>query len=70
MLRKLIIWSCLMYRMQDEITTEREEEFKNLGETLTNQNSIHEEIEGILNTGNTCYHSVQLLLSSVCYPNI
>jgi len=49
---------------------EREEELKNLGETLTNQNSIRENIESKMNTGNTCCHSVQHLLSSVCYPNI
>jgi len=27
--------------------------------TATNQNSIHEEIKSRLNSGNTCYHSVQ-----------
>jgi len=42
---------------------ERVEEFKYLGTTLTNQNSIQEEIKGRLNSGNTCYHSVQNLLS-------
>jgi hypothetical protein len=40
------------------------EEFKYLGTTLTNQNSIHEEIKSRLKSGNTCYHSVQNLLSS------
>jgi hypothetical protein len=40
------------------------EQFKYLGTTLTNQNSIHEEIESILKSGNACYHSVQNLLSS------
>ena len=40
------------------------EEFKNLETTLTNQNSIAEEIESRLRLGNTCYHSVQNLLSS------
>jgi len=40
------------------------EEFKNLGRTLTNQNSIHEEIKSILNSGNACYHSVQNIWSS------
>ena len=39
---------------------ERLEQFKCLGTTLTNQNSIHEEIK--LGTG--CYHSLQNLLSS------
>ena len=40
------------------------EEFKYLGTTITNQNSIQEEIKSRLNSGNTCYHSVQNLLSS------
>jgi hypothetical protein len=42
---------------------ERVEEFK-CGNTLTNQNSIQEEIKSRLKSGNTCYHSVQNLLSS------
>ena len=40
------------------------EEFKYLGTTSTNQNSIQEEIKSRLKSGNTCYHSVQNLLSS------
>ena len=40
------------------------EEFKYLGTTLTDQNSIQEEIKSRLNLGNACYHSVQNLLSS------
>jgi hypothetical protein len=40
------------------------EHFKYLGTTLTNQNSIHEEIKSRLISGNACYHSVQNLLSS------
>jgi hypothetical protein len=43
---------------------ERVEQFKCLGTTLTNQNSISEEIESRLRSGNACYHSVQYLLSS------
>jgi hypothetical protein len=43
---------------------ERAEEFKNLGTTLTDQNSIHEEIKSRLKLGNACYHLVQNLLSS------
>ena len=45
-------------------STERVEEFKYLGTTLTNQNSIQEEIKSRLKLGNACYHSVQNLLSS------
>jgi len=40
------------------------DEFKYLGTTLTNQNSIQEETKSRLKSGNTCYHSVQNLLSS------
>jgi hypothetical protein len=40
------------------------EEFKYLGTTLTNQNSIQEEIKGRLKSGNACYHSVQNPLPS------
>ena len=35
----------------------------NLGTTLTDQNSIQEEIKSRLKLGNACYHSVQNLLS-------
>jgi len=35
-----------------------------LGTTLTNQNSIQEEIKNRLKSGNACYHSVQNLLST------
>jgi len=48
----------------DNSSCERVEEFKYLGTTLTNQNSIQEEIKSRLNSGNACYHSVQNLLSS------
>jgi len=40
------------------------EEFKYLGTTLTNQNSIQEDIQSRLKSGNACYHSLQNLLSS------
>ena len=48
----------------DNTTFERVEEFKNLGTTLTNNNSILEEIKSRLRPGNACYHSVRNLLSS------
>jgi hypothetical protein len=40
------------------------EEFKYLGKTLTNQNSIQEEINSRLKSVNACYHSVENLFSS------
>jgi len=40
------------------------EEFNYLGTTLTNQNSIQEEIKSRLKSGNVSYHSVQNILSS------
>ena len=43
---------------------ERVEEFKYLGTTLTNKNSITEEIKSRLKVGNACYYSVQNILSS------
>jgi len=48
----------------DNSAFEGVEEFKYLGTTLTNQNSIAEEIRGRLRSGNACYHSAQNLLSS------
>jgi hypothetical protein len=38
--------------------------FKYLGTMLTNQNDIHDELKGRLNSGNAFYHTVQNLLSS------
>jgi len=66
MLINLSIWSCLEIRMQDEVTVQsdnscfgRVEQFKYLGTTLTNQNSIQEEIKSRLRSG-----QVQNILSS------
>ena len=43
---------------------EKVETFKYLGSLLTNQNSIQEEIKCRLKARNSCYYSVQTLLSS------
>ena len=48
----------------DYSSFERVEEFKYLGTTITNQNSMQEEIKSRLTSGDACYHSVHNLLSS------
>ena len=48
----------------DNSSIERVEEFKYLGTTSTNQNSIQDEIKSRLKLGNAYYHSLQNLLSS------
>ena len=48
----------------DNISFERMEQFKCLVTTLTNQNSIPEEIKRRMKSGNACCHTVQNLLSS------
>ena len=48
----------------DNSSIERVEEFKYLGMTLTDQNSMQEDIKSRLNLGNACCYSVQNLLSS------
>jgi len=48
----------------DNSSTERVEEFKYLGMTLTDQNSMREKIKSRLKLGNACYHLVQNLFSS------
>jgi len=47
------------YRMEtDNSSFERVKEFKYLGTTITNRNSIQEEIKTGLKSGNACHHSV------------
>jgi len=46
------------------IVFESVKDFKYLGTTLTNHNSIQEEIKSRLKMENACYHSVQNLTSS------
>jgi hypothetical protein len=48
----------------DRSLCEKVEQFKYLDPTLTNQNSIREEIKSRLKSGNVCCHSVQIVLSS------
>ena len=54
----------LSHTMKVDNSIERVEDFKYLGTTLTNQNSIQKEIKSKLKLENACYHSVQNLLSS------
>jgi hypothetical protein len=49
--------------MIDNSSFRREEEFRYLGTILTNQNSIQDDINSRLKSGNAFYHSVRNLLS-------
>jgi hypothetical protein len=44
------------------------EQFRCLGTALVNPDSVLEEIKSRLKSGNTCYHSVQNILSSSLLP--
>ena len=48
----------------DNSYSERMEEFKYFGTTLTDQNSVQEEIKSRLKSGNACSHSVHNLSPS------
>jgi len=48
----------------DNRTSENAAKFEYLVATLTNQNSVHEDIKSKLPFGNACYHSVQNVLFS------
>jgi hypothetical protein len=49
---------------------ERMEELKYMGTSMTNQNSIQEEIKSRLKSANACYLSVQNFCLPVCYPKL
>jgi hypothetical protein len=67
---KYMIMSCHPNSGQNQNIRIANESFENVakfeyfGMRLTNQNEIHDEIKSRLNSGNSCYHSVQNLLSS------
>ena len=54
----------------DNSSFQRVEEFKYLGTTCTDQNSIQEEIKSRMKSGNASCHSVQNLCVPLCYPKI
>jgi hypothetical protein len=54
----------------NNISFERVEQSEYLGTTLTNRNSIHEEIKSRVKSGNACYQSVQNLSSRLLSKNI
>jgi len=49
---------------------ERVEEFKYLGTTLTNQNSIQEEIKSSLKQGIFAINGCRIFCLPICYPKI
>ena len=61
------VWLCSVYFTAFAIGSnsyEKVKTFKYLGSLSTNQNYIQEEIKCRLKAGNSCYNSVQTLLSS------
>jgi hypothetical protein len=69
-IKYMVVMSCNQNARQnhnlktDNKSFERVEQFRYLGTTLTNQNSIQEEIKSRLKLWNACYHWIQDLLSS------
>ena len=57
-----------MARGIDNSSIERVEEFKYLGTTLTNKNSIQEEIKSRLKVGNAATIQCRIFCLPVCYP--
>ena len=55
----------------DNISFEKVEQFRYFGTTITDQNSIRDEVKGRLKSVSVCYHSVQNLLSySLLFRNM
>ena len=50
--------TCKIFEFRSPVINESVEEFKYLGTTLTNKNSIQKEIKSRLKLGDACYHSV------------
>jgi hypothetical protein len=65
-----MIISCHLNAGQNQNINTANELFENvaklkyLGMTITNQNDIHDEIKSRLDSGNSCYYSVQNIFSS------
>ena len=66
----ILIGVMKLYLLIDNSSIERVEEFKYLGTTLTNKNSIQEEIKSRLKLWNACYYSVQNLLSPITFSDM
>jgi hypothetical protein len=58
------------HRIKNNSSFERMEQFRYLGMTLTDQNSVHGGIKSRWKARNSCYDAEQNLMSSVCSSNI